>query len=96
MFDQCNEWKIIFVWFKVVLYHYSPHDIKSLLGTLNQGNNNKISVFRWQLDLIVDKTSMFPTTSPSSNNVGTNGLAEWDPAPLVQSQPYPQQFGGGQ
>jgi hypothetical protein len=31
---------------------------------LGQGNNDMISVFRWQLDLVADKMSKFPYHLP--------------------------------
>jgi hypothetical protein len=55
---------IIFVWFSIMLCHYSPHDMRSLLKVLGQGNNDRIYVFRWQLDLVADKMSKFPYHLP--------------------------------
>jgi hypothetical protein len=40
------------------------HDMKSLLEILGRRNNDRIYVFRWQLDLVVDKTSKFPHHIP--------------------------------
>jgi hypothetical protein len=95
MKDAMNEW-LILIWFNIILCDFSSPDRKSLFGTLNRGNNDKIYVFRWQLDLIADKMSRFPPPSPAPTMQELMAQQNEIMRQLVQRQPYPQQFGGGQ
>jgi hypothetical protein len=78
------------------LCHYSPHDMKSLLEILGRSNNKRIYVFIWQLDLVEENEQVPPPPPPAPTMqelmAQQNDILEQ----LVQRQPYPQQFGGGQ
>jgi hypothetical protein len=71
---------IIFFRFDIILCRYLLIMLSHSLKSLGLSNSGKFLFLRWQLDLIVGKTSRFPTIAPSSNDARVNGSTERNPA----------------
>jgi hypothetical protein len=77
--------------------HFYSHDIKSLFGTLNRGNNDKNFCFQMAARPHRGQNEQVPPPPPLATTM-QELMAQQNEIlrQLVQHQPYPQQFGGGQ